>query len=202
MQTEVKNIWRDAVFPYVVYVMFFLGMGLTSGAIVHMSLDPHRYTIVLFVGMAIFVVASLLNETVIDKKNLTVIGTIRLVVFSLLLSVGIGMISGGIQHFDDVLDYAGYLIPGGILLSFISYLFKYQLKLKFNQASILFIIVLIVVISLSFILKGIAAKMPNEEGHEDSAAVTHSIRIEGNTSTTITKVSSYYSTTIEDESII
>jgi FtsH-binding integral membrane protein len=92
MQKLVKNTWKDAVFPYLVYVLFFLGMGLTSGAIVHMPIDPSKYTIILFIGMAVFVVASLLNETVIDKKNLSVISTIRLVIFSLLLSIGIGMI--------------------------------------------------------------------------------------------------------------
>ena len=193
MQKSVKNTWRDAVFPYVVYVMFFLGMGLTSGAIVHMPIEPHKYIIILFVGMAIFVLASLINETVIDKKNLSVISTIRLVIFSLLLSIGIGMISGGIQHFDDVVKYAGYLIPSGIVLSFISYLFRYNIKLGFKKAAPAFTILLIVVICLSFILKGIAAKIPESEGpdHEDEAAVTNSIIVVGNAEDTTTKSSSY-----------
>ncbi|MBC8059449.1 MAG: hypothetical protein H7Y18_02155, partial [Clostridiaceae bacterium] len=203
MKKSVKNTCKEAVFPYLVYVLFFLGMGLTSGSIVHMPIDPQKYTIILFIGMAIFVVASLLNETVIDKKNLSVISTIRLVVFSLLLSVGIGMISGGIQHFEDVAKYAGYLIPGGILLSFISYLFRYDLKLGLKRAVSLFTILLIAIISLSFTLKGVAAKMPEGEGHShgDEAVVTNSIIVEGNASTAITKASSYYFTANEEGTI-
>jgi YVTN family beta-propeller protein len=206
MQNLVKSTWKDAVFPYLVYVLFFLGMGLTSGSIVHMPIDPHKYTIILFVGMAVFVVASLLNETVIDKKNLSVVSTIRLVVFSLLLSVGIGMISGGIQHFEDVVKYAAYLIPGGILLSFISYLFRYNINLGFKKATPLFAILLITIISLSFTLKLVAAKMPEGEGHShgDEAAFTNSIIVEGNavnTANTTTKSSSYYFTANEEGSI-
>ena len=129
MKKLLKDTWKAALFPYIVYVMFFLGMGLISGGIVHMPLDPHKNTLVLSIGICVFVIASLLNETVIDKKDLSFLSTIRLVVFSLLLSVGIGMISGGIQHFEDVLDYAGYLIPGGIMLSLIGFLFKNNIKL-------------------------------------------------------------------------
>jgi hypothetical protein len=165
MKRLIKDTWKVVLFPYMVYVMFFLGAGLTSGAIVHMPLDPNKYTIVLLAGMGIFVIASLLNETVIDKKQLSFLSTIRLVLFSLLLSVGIGMISGGIQHFEDVLDYAAYLIPGGILLSLISFLFKNNIKLGIKKVLPLFAFVLVLLFSLGFSLKNVAAAMPRSEGH-------------------------------------
>lgn len=210
MKNLIKDTWKEALFPYIVYVMFFLGMGLTSGSIVHMPLDPHRYTIVLFVGMGIFVIASLLNETVIDKKHLSFLSTIRLVIFSLLLSVGIGMISGGIQHFEDVLDYAGYLIPGGIMLSLFGFLFKNNIKLGIKAAAPLFTIVLILSISLSFSLRNLAASMPKTEGHShgggsehsDEEEVSSSIVVENDsTSEDASNNSSYYFTANEDGSI-
>lgn len=209
MKKLLKNTWKEALFPYIVYVMFFLGMGLTSGSIVHMPLDPHRYTIVLFVGMGVFVIASLLNETVIDKKHLSLLSTIRLVIFSLLLSVGIGMISGGIQHFEDVLDYAGYLIPGGIILSLVGFLFKNNIKLGIKALAPLFTIVLVLSISLSFSLRNLAASMPKTSGHSHGSGSEHSeeevsssIAVESDsTSTDALNNSSYYFTANEDGSI-
>lgn len=199
----VKDTWKDAVFPYLVYVMFFLGMGLTSGAIVHMSTDPQKYTMVLIAGMVVFVIASLLNETVIDKKNLSVGSTLRIVISSLLLSIGIGMISGGIQHFDDVAEYAGYFIPGGILLSFASYLFQYKIKLHFKQLVPLYTVLMICVISLSFTLQSVAAGLPEGEGHShgEEAAVTNSVVVEGNAVNAASNSSNYYFTANEEGSI-
>jgi YVTN family beta-propeller protein len=113
------------------------------------------------------------------------------------------MISGGIQHFEDVVKYAAYLIPGGIFLSFISYLFRYNITIRFKKAAPLFTILLIAIISLSFTLKGVAARMPEGggHGHGDESAFTNSIIVEGNASNTATKSSSYYFTANEEGSI-
>ncbi len=43
---------------------------------------------------------------------------------SLLLSFGIGMLSGGLQHFEDFPSRAATLIPAGILLSFVAFVIK------------------------------------------------------------------------------
>ncbi len=209
MKKLIKDTWKEALFPYLVYVMFFLGMGLISGGIVHMPLDPKKNLIVLSIGMGVFVIASLLNETVIDKKDLSLISTIRLVVFSLLLSVGIGMISGGIQHFEDVLDYAGYLIPGGILISLIGFLFKNSIKLGAKKTMPLFIVVILLLFSLSLSLKNLAESMPETGGHSHGSGSEHneeefssSIAVENDsTNEDASKNSSYYFTANEDGSI-
>ena len=39
-----------------------------------------------------------------------------------MLSLGLGMLSGGIQHFLDFPDYAAALLPIGVLLSLAAYL--------------------------------------------------------------------------------
>ena len=198
MENTIKSSWKDAVFPYIVYVMFFLGMGLTSGSIVHMPLDPNKYTTVLFIGMCVFVVASVLNEIVIDKKDLSLGSTIRLVIFSLCLSVGIGMISGGIQHFDDVAEYAAYLIPGGIVLSFVSFLLKNNIKLGMKKGLTLFTIVLVAALSLSFLLKNIASNMDKEDGHGHShgqaVELKEFVSLENTQSISVSSNKSYYFT--------
>ncbi|UUU44306.1 hypothetical protein [Streptomyces sp. NBC_00162] len=43
---------------------------------------------------------------------------------SLLLSFGIGMLSGGLQHFDDFPARGAVLVPAGIVVSFIAYVIK------------------------------------------------------------------------------
>ncbi|WP_243240436.1 YncE family protein [Clostridium cibarium] len=208
MKKLAKETWKEAIFPYLVYVMFFLGTGLISGSIVHMPLDPKKYSIVLVIGMGVFVIASLLNETVIDKKHLSFFSTVRLVIFSLLLSIGIGMISGGIQHFEDVLDYAGYLIPGGIMLSLISFLFKNNIKLGLKKSLPLFTIMLLLVLPLSYTLKTLAASMPKSEGHSHSGGesdhseeVSSSTVVEENLNNEATSNNSFYFTANEEGSI-
>ncbi|ETJ34762.1 hypothetical protein Q604_UNBC10822G0001, partial [human gut metagenome] len=120
------------------------------------------------------------------------------------------MISGGIQHFEDVLDYAGYLIPGGIMLSLFGFLFKNNIKLGIKAAAPLFTIVLILSISLNFSLRNLAASMPKTEGHShgggsehsDEEEVSSSIVVENDsTSEDASNNSSYYFTANEDGSI-
>lgn len=61
-----KHLERSYISMYSLCFVF-LGMGLVSGSIVHMTIDPVKYTIVMIIGMIIFVVASLFNEIVIYK---------------------------------------------------------------------------------------------------------------------------------------
>jgi uncharacterized membrane protein len=173
MSVDVKSTWKEVIVPYIVYFMTFLGMGLLSGAIVHMPLDTKKYTIVLTIGVVMFIIAALLNETIIEKKELSIKNAIRLIVFSIVLSVGIGMISGGIQHFDDEPKYATYLIPLGIIISLFGFIVKNNLKLKMKKIITLFTIVAILTGFIGFYLKTIAANMP--EGTEEGLLNTTKI---------------------------
>ena len=107
--------------PYLGYVGYFVGAGLISGGIVHQPLDPARYTTIALVGVGVFLAATVLNEFVLAPKRPTGLRAARLIVASLALSLGIGMLSGGIQHFSDFPERAAVLIPLGIVLSFVAY---------------------------------------------------------------------------------
>jgi hypothetical protein len=113
----------SVVMSYAGYVGCFVGAGLISGGVVHYPLDPARYTQIAVAGVAVFVAATICNELAITKGSRpTALAVVRLVVASLLLSIGIGMLSGGIQHFMDFPARATFLIPLGLLLSFTAYL--------------------------------------------------------------------------------
>jgi glucose dehydrogenase len=107
--------------PYLGYVGYFVGAGLISGGIVHYPLDPARYALVAVAGVVLFVAATVLNEVVLPRTRPHLAGVARLVTASLLLSLGIGMLSGGIQHFLDFPARGALLVPAGLLLSFAAY---------------------------------------------------------------------------------
>ena len=111
--------------PYLGYVGYFVGAGLISGGIVHHPLDPGLYTAIAAAGVGLFLAATVLNEVVLGQTRLTPRGVARIVVASLLLSIGIGMLSGGIQHFTDFPDRAATLIPCGMVLSFAAYMLRH-----------------------------------------------------------------------------
>ncbi|KQV04450.1 MULTISPECIES: hypothetical protein [unclassified Kitasatospora] len=108
---------------YLGYVGYFVGTGLISGAVVHHPLDPARYTVIGLAGAALFLVAALAAE--LRRPGRTSVGRLLLVLgSSLALSFGIGMLSGGLQHFEDFPARAAALIPSGLLLSFLAYTVK------------------------------------------------------------------------------
>ena len=87
----------------------------------HQPLDPARYTTIALVGVAVFLAATVLNEFVLAPVRPTGSRAARLIAASLVLSLGIGMLSGGIQHFRDFPERAAVLIPVGVVLSFLAY---------------------------------------------------------------------------------
>lgn len=115
---------KKAIYKYLVYVIYFLGIGMTSSGIVLMPFNYVRYGIVLVVGLGLFLAGSVFNEIVIDKHSLSKTESIKLIFLSLILALGIGMISGGISHYKESPVYVSYLIPTGIFLSFVSFMLK------------------------------------------------------------------------------
>jgi hypothetical protein len=110
--------------PYLGYVGYFVGAGLISGSVVHHPLDPIRYTIIGAAGVLTFLAATVLNEFVLPRQRPAGAQLLRIVGGSLLLSMGIGMLSGGIQHFDEFPARAAILVAAGLVLSFLAYIVR------------------------------------------------------------------------------
>lgn len=146
---------KKLIYKYLVYIIYFLGIGMTSSGIVLMPFNVMRYSIILCIGLGLFITGSVFNEVVIDNHHMSAIESIKLVIFSLTLAIGIGMISGGISHFKESPMYVSYLIPLGIIISFISFTFKNNFTLTKKEKIIVFtgsiILAIIIYISLSFV---------------------------------------------------
>ncbi|MBT2446767.1 hypothetical protein J7F03_06690 [Streptomyces sp. ISL-43] len=115
---------RSLAARYLGYVGYFVGAGLISGAVVHHPLDPDRYTRIAVYGALVFLAATILNEFVLTRERPGLPRMLLVIGASLLLSFGIGMLSGGLQHFDDFPARGAVLVPAGLVVSFVAYVIK------------------------------------------------------------------------------
>lgn len=154
---------KKLVYKYLVYIIYFLGIGMTSSGIVLMPFNVMRYSIILSIGLGLFIAGSVFNEVVIDKNKLSALESMKLVVVSLTLAIGIGMISGGISHFKESPIYVSYLIPLGIIVSFTSFTIKNNFKLNKREKLAVFagviLFALIIYVALTVMAGGMTMDM-------------------------------------------
>ena len=155
MEQPVSSV-RHLYKKYIGYVGMFLGIGLISGSIVHLPIDPSRYTIIMIIGVLLFISASILNEIILKERSMNAKEVITLILSSLLLSMGIGMMSGGIQHFEDVKEYAALLIPIGLGISLFSFIIKNQIRLPKKKFAMVCLSFLLVAAPLTVFLENLA----------------------------------------------
>lgn len=139
-------------------------MGLVSSGIVLMPFNVLRYSIILVCGLVLYISGTIFNEIVVNKKKLSFMEVTKLVVVSLSLAIGIGMISGGISHFKESPRYVSYLIPTGMMLSSVSFTIKNNFKLDKQSKIKLSVALFIVVLALHLILSIFASDMLGNGG--------------------------------------
>lgn len=159
------------ILGYFSYLSLFVGLGFISGAIVHTGnlTELSKYLVIGIVGISMFITGSFIQESIINKNNLKEEGVIKFLLYSLVLSIGIGMISGGTQHFTDFPIYSSYLIPAGLLISY----FAFLLKNNFALTKKLLIVggILAVGAIITFAGLNTLAKNLNEQAVKDKAAL-------------------------------
>ncbi|MGY5080921.1 hypothetical protein ACWIGX_28155 [Streptomyces nigrescens] len=169
---------------YLGYVGYFVGAGLISGALVHHPLDPARYTRIAGYGVLVFLAATVLNDVILKRDRPSWPRTLFVLGASLMLSFGIGMLSGGLQHFEDFPDRAAFLVPLGLAVSFVAYTLK-EASTPLRRIFSLFGLAVLVTSLAAFAgLRQLAADMgeqpgghghshgseeaPTEDGHSDT----------------------------------
>lgn len=156
------------------YVALFVGAGLISGSVVHYPLDPGRYLLIGAVGAVMFAAASAVHEA---RANLAGGADLaRFIGASLVLALGIGMISGGIQHFSDIPGRAATLIPLGAALSLIAFAVRDGHRIAPDHLQALGVGTAVILLLTAVILGRIASGMPASEGghaHGDATGAAH-----------------------------
>ncbi|MFE6836694.1 hypothetical protein ACFVFI_17915 [Streptomyces sp. NPDC057705] len=164
---------RSLAARYLGYVGYFVGAGLISGAVVHHPLDPDRYTRIALYGALVFLAATVLNEFLLTRERPGLPRVLVVIGSSLLLSFGIGMLSGGLQHFDDFPARGAVLVPAGLVVSFIAYVIKDAETPWHRVFSPLGLTVLAVAAVAYFGLRDVATSMetaPGGQGHSHGTA--------------------------------
>lgn len=164
---------RSLAARYLGYVGYFVGAGLISGAVVHHPLDPDRYTRIAVYGALVFLAATVLNEFVLTRERPGLPRLLLVMGASLLLSFGIGMLSGGLQHFDDFPARGAVLVPAGLVVSFVAYVIK-DADTPTRRIFSLVGLAVLVTAALAFLgLRHVAASMesaPGGGGHSHGTA--------------------------------
>jgi len=118
----VSSTGRPAVLlPFMGYLFYFVGIAQMSGGLVHYPLDPPRYTALAGVGLAIFLTGTIINEVVLRSPRPTALQAARVISTGIVLALGLGMVSGGAQHFEDFPQRSTVLIPVGLVLAYIGF---------------------------------------------------------------------------------
>jgi hypothetical protein len=160
------------------YLAYFVGVSFQSGGIVHYSLDPSRYGKLIAIGAVIFVIGAISSDLISKESRLRETGPVGFITFiasSLVLSIGVGMIGGSVQHFSDIPGRAPIYVGLGIVLSALGYHGRFQphhTKKEFVGAMI---IVSSLAIPAVVALRSYAATLPVSaagHGHGSEATAT------------------------------
>lgn len=137
----------------------YVGVGLISGSIVHMSTlggNIWQYVALIIAGMIAFVIG-----TFLERSFETVATPTSYLGLSVALSLGIGMVSGAIQHYLDGPHFAAFLIAVGLFIGYIALFFRdYRGEVTTRQIGFL----LLSVLAIGITLYAVAESLPH--GHD------------------------------------
>ena len=154
------NIMSTPEKSFASHILRYVGVGLISGSMVHAGTlggGSTKYIILIILGMVTFAIGTYLeNENRVDKKFLSFI------FISIAVSIGTGMVSGATQHYLDGPVYASILLPFGLLIAYIAFLYR-DFKSVFSFKKIGVAIILCSILGAG--LYAIAHQIPTLENH-------------------------------------
>lgn len=167
---EVPSLGRQ-IGRYLAFVGMFVGAGFISGSIVHLGEGFNLWDLsMLVVGVLFFLVSTCVQEFIFSKKNIKDVKIIQFILYSLVISIGVGMASGGTQHFVDTPVYSSYLIPIGLGIGMVTFFIKEKVafapKKWLQIVSIVIIMVIVLILLLGQIGKVLPEPHSQYHGHD------------------------------------
>ena len=163
LNTIKKQLVEEAYFSH---LLRYVGVGLISGSIVHMgTLDGGytRYIILISLGVIAFIAGTLLEKRESESS------LIAFIFISVIMSIGVGMVSGGTQHYLDGPVYAAFLIPIGVAVGYFAFLLR-DYKADITRKRVL--AMMLTTFALTGILYLISQKIHAQEGHHSAENVS------------------------------
>jgi len=123
--TTLKPSLGRSVSRYLAFVGMFVGAGFISGSVVHLGEGINTWDIsVLIVGVLFFLASTCMQEFVFNQRSIKDVEVLQFLAYSIVLALGVGMASGGVQHFVDIPRYSSFLIPIGLGLGVLAFFLK------------------------------------------------------------------------------
>ncbi|MGM9319439.1 hypothetical protein [Deinococcus aquaticus] len=124
------SVRQHMLLPFAAYALMLASTSFIAGGIVHLGLGENTtfYVTLAAVGVVCFTAGNYLQEYVIHN-NARGTGLARFLLVSFVLSIGIGMMTGGVQHYLDNPPYSTVLIPVGLTLAVTAFALREQLTL-------------------------------------------------------------------------
>jgi len=158
MKTDKLSITPNSAFAS--HMLRYVGVGLISGSIVHAGTlggDAFNYIVLITAGIICFTIGNL-----VEYRNEKTVTLLRYIGISVIVSIGTGMVSGATQHYLDGPIFASMLLSLGLLLAYVSFVYR-DFKGDLSVKKVLIAILLSFV--LWFILSTIAHRLPEVEDH-------------------------------------
>lgn len=148
--------------PFLTFIALFIGTGFVSGSIVHMGEGINAWDLsLLAVGIVFFVSGSVFQDIQQGMVRMRGEGITLFLLLSLLLSIGIGMASGGMQHFVDTPSYSAFLIPLGLGIGFIAFVLKERISLTTKEWVIILPSICLAVVAGTIALRAAGNAIPD-----------------------------------------
>lgn len=137
----------------------YIGISFITGAISHGAFSGTRSLLIGTLGVFCFIVWTLLEE---DTTH-----TWKTIIASAILAIGIGAVTGGLQHFPDSPERSVIIIPIGYVISvlFFASIHKYVLaKKEYRYIGISSIIMLVLTVAVFFLIENTGIAWHSHDG--------------------------------------
>lgn len=101
---------------HVALIIKYTGISFITGWLSHGFFSGERQIITSLVGIGFFIIGTLMEQKTWEKEYL------RTILFSSILAVAIGALTGGLQHFPDSPDRSLWIVPLWFLISVYAYI--------------------------------------------------------------------------------
>lgn len=163
--------FRVLAVPFIGYLLYFVGIGQIAGGVVHYPIDPSYFTMMAIIGVFVFLAGTWLNEVVLPPVRPAGRKIARLVAASVVLSIGVGGVSGGFQHFLQFPSRSAILIAAGLVIAFVGFIWKGSFSAR--QSVVVGLVVAAIAAIALFALQPLTASLEQSGGGHDHGASTN-----------------------------
>ena len=146
------------------HMLRYCGVGLISGSIVHAGTlggSVFKYVILIICGMIAFAIGNLIEHKNVQNKELLIF-----IAISTVVSIGTGMVSGGVQHYLDNPIFGAGIITLGLIISYISFTYR-DFKNTFSIKYTFLVTLISIIVGLVLYFIGMTLSKTSH-GHNES----------------------------------